>query len=74
MRCQGYPARLPEAVQEEPRSAACPVKYQAACGNITSLDAVLVLAGIRVNFLHSNLYGVMFCICDENCVDNTGMF
>ena len=28
----------------------------------------------RVNFLHSSWYGAMFWICDENSVDNTGMF
>ena len=28
----------------------------------------------RINFLRSSLYGAMFCTCDENSVDNTGMF
>jgi len=28
----------------------------------------------RVNFLHSSLYDAMFWICDENSVDNRGMF
>lgn len=29
---------------------------------------------VRVNFLHSSLYGAMFWICDQKSVDNTGMF
>ena len=28
----------------------------------------------RVNFLHSSWYGAVFWICDENGVDNSGMF
>ena len=28
----------------------------------------------RVNFLHSSWYGAMFWICDQNSIDNTGMF
>jgi len=28
----------------------------------------------RVNSLHSSWYGVMFWVCAENSVDNTGMF
>lgn len=28
----------------------------------------------KVNFLHSSSYSAMFWICDQNNVDNTGMF
>jgi len=28
----------------------------------------------KVKFLHSSFHGAMFWICDENSVDNTGMF
>lgn len=37
------------------------------------LADVLVLAGIT-NFLHGNLYGVIFWISAKNSGDNTGMF
>jgi len=28
----------------------------------------------EINFFHNNSYVAMFCICDENSVDNTPMF